>query len=299
MIFCFFLLATFQTFLFTEECFEKKQQLTLEKTFVVGNISCQMGNNLFQVATTLAYAWEHQIEAYFPGLAGDIPHLQHVFFRCNVRNPEGALAKTWAEPSHRYHRIPFKRNVMLDGYFQSEKYFLKYRSKIIEHFQPTEDDTAYILQKYGDLLAHPKAVGVHLRWYFEDGSGNVFIQYGKDYLRKAMARFPKDSLFIICSNNSSFARQNIPNEVQNVVFIENEADYIDLYLLSMCKHNIITNSTFGWWGAWLNTNPEKIVIAPATWLHPMNGPPTEDVVPKSWKKLKAKWGPSPKSETYQ
>jgi hypothetical protein len=188
---------------------------------------------------------------------------------------------------------------MLDGYFQSEKYFVKHKDKIIEHLAPREDDLAYIMQKYGNLLSHPRTVGVHLRWYFEDGIGAVFIQYGKDYLKKAMAAFPKDSLFIVCSNNPNFARKNVPEDIQNVVFIENEPDYIDLYLLSLCKHNIISNSTFGWWGAWLNKNPKKLVIAPATWLHPINGPPAQDVVPKSWKKIKAKWGPSPKPESYQ
>ncbi|MBA3816129.1 MAG: alpha-1,2-fucosyltransferase [Parachlamydiaceae bacterium] len=277
---------------------KRKDYGDIKSGFVIGNISCQMGNNLFQVAATLAYGWEHQIEAYFPGLAGNIPHLQHVFSRCNTNCPEGAFT-TWAEPSHKYHPIPFKNNVMLDGYFQSEKYFQNYRQKIIEHLEPRKEDLNYIMDKYGHLLTQPKTVGVHLRWYFEDGAGSVFIQYGKDYLKKAMAQFPKDSLFIICSNNPAFARKNMPEHITNVIFIENEADYIDLYLLSLCKHNIITNSTFGWWGAWLNNNPRKIVIAPYTWLHPVNGPITKDVVPKSWEKIKAKWGPVSKPETYQ
>jgi hypothetical protein len=90
--------------------FADEIQLSKSKTpFVIGNISCQMGNNLFQVAATLGYAWDHHIEAFFPGLAGNIPHLQHVFFRCNTNYPESKLKCTWAEPSHRYHPIPFKK----------------------------------------------------------------------------------------------------------------------------------------------------------------------------------------------
>lgn len=265
-----------------------RNELKIDHSWVVGNISCQMGNNLFQVAATLAYAWEHDVTPCFPGLAGDIPHLQHVFFRCNTQSPSSHLDKVWAEPSHKFHPIPFKNNVMLDGYFQSERYFVKYRNKLLDHFEPRKDDVDYIMTKYGHLLNHPKSVGIHLRWYFEDGAGAVFIQYGKDYLKKATAKFPKDSLFIVCSNNIEFAKINMPDNLSNVHYIENEPDYVDLYLLSLCKHNIITNSTFGWWGAWLNKHPEKIVIAPYTWLHPVNGPPTQDIVPKAWKKIKAK-----------
>ncbi|MBK9638745.1 MAG: alpha-1,2-fucosyltransferase [Bacteroidetes bacterium] len=62
------------------------------------------------------------------------------------------------------------------------------------------------------------------------------------------------------------------------------ASYEDLYLMSLCKHHIIANSSFSWWGAWLNQNLNKIVIAPSKWMNntPKN---TKDVVPDSWIKI--------------
>lgn len=270
-----------------------------DKGFIIGEVFCQLGNNLFQVATASALAWDNRAEAHFPNIQGDPLHHQHIFSRCNISQPEGVISKIWEEPSHQFHPISFTANMKLVGYFQSEKYFVNQREKILNLFEPCADDVEYIMQKYGHLLTSEKTVGIHVRWYFEDGIGKVFIQYGKDYLKKALSLFPKDSIYIVCSNNPEFARKNIPESTKNVFFIENEPDYIDLYILSLCKHNIITNSTFGWWGAWLNKNPAKKVVAPYDWLHPINGPPTKGVVPKSWKKIKAKWGPSPLPETYQ
>ena len=81
-----------------------------------------------------------------------------------------------------------------------------------------------------------------------------------------MALFPKDSLFVVTSDNIEFARRNIPTDWGRVVFIEDELPYIDFFLQTLCKHNIISNSTFSWWGAWLNENSSKIVVRPRVWL---------------------------------
>ena len=67
-------------------------------------------------------------------------------------------------------------------------------------------------------------------------------------------------------------------------FIENELDYIDLWIMNLCEHNIIANSSFSWWGAWLNQNPDKRVVAPKKWFGPAyNGVhDTKDLYPQSW-----------------
>lgn len=297
-LFLFFYILSYPTVL-TAKLHQDNHDFYGEQSFVIGVVSCQLGNNMFQVAAASALAWDNHVDAYFPGIPNQYKPHKHVFSRCNFGLPESSITSTWQEPSHKYHPIPFTPNMSIVGYFQSEKYFAHHREKILELFKPLDEDVQYIMETYGHLLENPKSVGIHLRWYFEDGAGKVFIQYGRHYLKRAISNFPKDSLFIVCSNNPEFARQNMPKIAKNVVYIENEPDYIDLYLLSLCKNNIITNSTFGWWGAWLNQNPEKKVIAPYDWLHPGNGPSTSGVVPKSWKKIKARWGPSPYPETYQ
>ena len=91
---------------------------------------------------------------------------------------------------------------------------------------------------------------------------------------------------MVSSNNVDYARKAVPSWVKNVIFIQDEPNYIDFYLLSLCKHNIITNSSFGWWSAWLNQNPMKIVVRPAYWV---KGLPTQDVCPEKWISVDAKY----------
>jgi hypothetical protein len=279
-----------------------------EKPFVEAEMIGQLGNNMFIVATTYALAWDNNAEAYFPELKTkyqynwqNIPlNLSHIFFRCNLSSPPRKIAHDWHQPDFRHHPIPFHADMKIHGYVQSEKYFVHHRKRILELFAPHPDDLAYIQKKYQWLLDHPYTVGIQVRENYEEPRGELFIQYGKDYLRNAMRYFPKEALFVMFSNGWDFARENTPEEfADRVVCIENEPHYIDLFLLSFCKHNILTNSTFGWWGAWLNQNPEKIVVVPAEWMNPASGLPTEDVIPKDWVRIAGRYGPLNNPSTFK
>lgn len=250
---------------------------SLLSAFVVGETFGGLGNNLFQVATASALAWDHGVEAYFPKLSHTPKLLQHLFSRCKRFPPDDDISRVWEEISHPFHPIPYHPKMKLCGYFQSYKYFDHRREELLELFAPTKRDMEYIHDHYDWLLQHPKTVGIQIRYYFEDPQGHIFVQYGKDYLDQAISKFAEDSLFIVSTNNLVFAKKEL--EGKKVIFLENEHDYIEFYLLSFCKHNIITNSTFGWWAAWLNRNQGKIVIAPKLWF---NGYDTKDLCPDDW-----------------
>ena len=274
-----------------------------EKPFVIGRVHAQLGNNLFQVATACALAWDHDACPSFPDLISvktdNIPtNYAHVFFRCHTALPDVQLATVWQEPIFSYHPIPFQPNMKICGYFQSEKYFAHHRERLLQLFAPSSEDMDYLDRKYHWLMEHPCTVGVQLRYHYEDPQGISAIQYGKEYLKKATAFFPENALFVISSNDLNFARQNIPDGMTNIYVIEGEPYYLDLFLLSFCKHNMITNSTFGWWSAWLNQNPHKIVVSPSVWMNPARGLPTQDILPDKWIKLDAKWGNSGNPDSY-
>lgn len=261
-----------------------------QKPFVMAAGHCgQLGNQLFQVATACALAWDNNAEPYFPDWHYDYPVNTHVFSRLNKKQPPYEIAFEWGDGSASYNPIPYHNNMKISGYFQCEKYFQHHRKQLLALFAPREDDLVYMKNKYAWLFNDPNTVGIQLRYYKWEFAQDdqTYPQYGIDYLEKAMALFPPTSTFVVSSNNIEFARKNIPAWATNVIFLEDESNYIDLYLLSFCKHNIITNSSFGWWAAWLNQNPKKLVVRPAYW----NGYAgySQDVSPESWIKVYSKY----------
>ncbi len=85
------------------------------------------------------------------------------------------------------------------------------------------------------------------------------------FYKESVSLMVKNTHFLVFSDDVEWCVNNF-DFIEKKTFIRNEKDYEDLYLMSMCNNNIIANSTFSWWGAWLNKNQDKIVIAPKTWF---------------------------------
>jgi hypothetical protein len=104
-----------------------------------------------------------------------------------------------------------------------------------------------------------------------------------DYFEAAMKRIPSGTTFVVFSDDINWCRENFSKDDKNILFIEGNLDYEDISLMSLCDHNIISNSTFSWWAAWLNDNPSKIVIAPKNWFGPAySNLSTEDLYCPGW-----------------
>jgi len=102
------------------------------------------------------------------------------------------------------------------------------------------------------------------------------------YYIKAMERLKdKTDVFVVFSDDIEWCKQNF----SNAVFIENEKDYVEVYLMSLCDNHIISNSSFSWWGAWMNKNENKTVIGPQIWFGPGIGHRTSDILPDNWIKI--------------
>ncbi|MCB1119190.1 MAG: alpha-1,2-fucosyltransferase [Chlamydiia bacterium] len=254
--------------------------LFADQPFVTAQYWGQLGNQLFQVATACGIAWDNGAEPIFPEIHPESTSFKHFFFRLNCsplpRPIESEYSYNWRDSKP----IPYRPNCKLLGYLQDEKVFRHHRGRLLKLFAAPPSDVRYIRQKYQWLLNHPKTVGVQVRDYIiEVGPSTQYPQYGRDFLEKAMAHFTPDHLFVISSNNVAYVKKCIPSWAKNVYILENEPHFIDFRILSYCKHNIITNSTFGWWAAWLNTNPNKVVITPSLWI---KGRPPAYISPKEW-----------------
>lgn len=258
-----------------------------EQPFVMSYLQGQLGNQCFEIAATLTHAWDNGARPLFLNLANDprcgIPvNREQVFWRIDaspayIEKAEFSyLAKDWV-----YEPIPYHPNMLMCGYFQSEKYFRKYKDTICALFAPKPEIVNYLTNKYGHILSHPKTVSIHVRTYPHDPKHQFWTLNGRGYVEKAVAHFDPDSLFVVFSDNIPWCKKYLQGVAKNMIYIEREAHYHDFYLMSFCQHNIISNSTFSWWAAYLNKNPDKIVIAPKKWIQ-SNQKVSEEIIPEEW-----------------
>ena len=266
-----------------------------EPCFIIGDIQYQLGNQMFQVAAVYSLALDHHCQAYFPDLATEFwwnfsTNREQIFWRLDTSKPVKPFELHFFEPHYNYTPIPFTPYMRIRGLFQSEKYFVHHKQEILDLFAPSKEIQKYLKSKYKDLLRLPVTVGLHVRTYLDDyghlpNNRDLHHFVGIGYYERAIEKFPEDTVFVVFSDRIEWCKENFAHIPRRFIYIENEAYYHDLYLMSMCTHQIIANSSFSWWGAYLNLNPNKIVIAPTRWVNPDWGYRTQDVIPESWIKV--------------
>lgn len=163
----------------------------------------------------------------------------------------------------------YNKNLFIKaGFWQNERYFIAI-SDIIKKDYTFKKNYSDIFQ---DTIIKNNSVAIHLRRgdylseYYSGRYHDLTSSYYYIEAIKYMSDKIKDPYFYIFSDDLKWCKQQFSN-IKNIVFIENtEGAAHELYLISLCKHQIIANSTFGWWGAWLNNNEKKIVICPKKWF---------------------------------
>ncbi|MGM1056998.1 MAG: alpha-1,2-fucosyltransferase [Bacteroidota bacterium] len=180
----------------------------------------------------------------------------------------------------------------LYGSWQSEKYFDKIEDDIRNLFSFKTIDVEN--KKIAIEMGNQTSIAVHIRR--GDYSGNDLYAgiCTEEYYSKAISlifdkiKYQKRIMFYIFSDDKEFAanfirKYKVPSKL--IEINKGVNSYKDMYLMSNCKHNIIANSSFSWWGAWLNVNPDKIVIAPNRWFGKGSEENYKDIVPFSWEKI--------------
>lgn len=167
------------------------------------------------------------------------------------------------------------QHVYLDGYWQSEKYFLDIKQQLLAEVDLSTIETA------ADAVALPSenTVAVHIRrgdFISKNSSQALSI----DFVNQAMLEFGTNVDFMFFSDDINWCKDNIKGD--NLAFANNKSDLQDLKQMSEAAHNIIANSTFSWWSAWLNKNESQRVIAPQPWT---NENTHKDILPASWETI--------------
>lgn len=171
-----------------------------------------------------------------------------------------------------YQEVLRSDNVFYDGYWQNEKNFLSIRSKILQSFSfPVFEEE--VNRQLACKLKSVKAASCHIRRgdYLKD---KVYGVCTSIYYERAISQLNKlanPDLYCIFSDDIEWCKTNIKPFLENkdVVFVDwnkGPNSYKDMQLMSLCHYNIIANSSFSWWGAWLNNHPDKIVLAPEKWM---------------------------------
>lgn len=189
-----------------------------------------------------------------------------------------------------YHAQLFNnKNSYFVGFWQTEKYFKSIEQQLREElvFKNALDNEN---QKIAHLIADCNAVSLHVRRgdYVKARRVDTFGSVcSLDYYNKAVEHIQSridNPRFFVFSDDMLWVKENI--KLNNAVYVDinrGKNSFKDMHLMSLCKHNIIANSSFSWWGAWLNANESKIVVAPSVWVRCHEMP---DVVPDSWLQIK-------------
>jgi hypothetical protein len=267
-------------------------------TFKDLGIMGELGNQFFQIACTLAQAQKRNDIYVFPKWFCKKSQIDYSNFFVNSINEQKYVDYSMFK-DYRYEKIPYREiptfaeeNINLRGYFQSEKYFENVKEEVKKMFTPV--DSVYEKIKKIDFS---NSVSLQVRFYDRNRLGGNPLNFGHEnpegyhnlakeggYFSEAIKYFGPNKTYIINSNNPILAKQllNLPDAITLDSKIYNNID--QFFIQTLCEHNVISNSTFGWWGAYLNNNPDKIVFAPKRWFtfEQVN---TEEIFPKEWRVL--------------
>lgn len=175
------------------------------------------------------------------------------------------------------------------GCFQSYKYFEEYRELILQEFNFSMKSLSEKTKELADVINRCESVCIHVRrgdylnGYYYELLGKVC---NKDYYKRAVEIIKENvnnPCFFVFSDDLDYVKANLKMEnAVSVSFNRYNDSWQDMYLMSICKHNIIANSTFSWWGAWLNKNPNKIVVAPNRWFADKTD---DEIIPTGWLRI--------------
>ena len=253
--------------------------------------SGRLGNQMFQYAATKAQALRLNVNCYLPDHTAikqdgcfDYTNNKWIQYKLDLYDCFNISApllnqtenNLYAESNFSYETLILEvsDNTAIDGYFQSYKYFEDCRDVIYKEFAFKDEISSKCkleISKYtnpvaihirrGDQVAHP-------------GMWNVSLEY----IQAALEQFADEEYtFLIFSDDIEWCKQVFP---EGVVFIEGNDQYEDLCLMSLCNHNVISNSSYSWWAAYLNQNKNKKVVAPSNWFIPAK--PLTDLYPSNW-----------------
>jgi hypothetical protein len=262
-------------------------------------ITCRLmgglGNQLFQIFATISLAMQYNKPFYFlkeyqlgnrhtywntPFMSALQPFLREGYFPGSRVLKETSFVFNHLTPN-------WNNAVCLDGYFQSYKYFEHFARQICKLLRldntkllyTHDEDTVSIHFRLGDYKKLAHIYPILGRSYYETAIAHILCEDAK--VKKIMYFCEEHEMVEIETEVIPYLKKTF----DKLVFVkcpERLDDWEEMIIMSNCKHNIIANSTFSWWGAYLNSNPNKIVTYPREWFQKMTDINTRDLCPPQW-----------------
>lgn len=246
-----------------------------------------LGNQMFEVAAAASLAKDNNAqlvvnpnEHILPNQGRNVNnYTSNIFSRVALdKNPPLKAQYSWDKIG--YKPIPYQPNVKLGGHYQSFKYFHHNRDYIKSLFAPSKEMQMKILFTYGSIAEQVTAIQVRRGDYYKFPDHHPLLT--ADYYAKAV-KLANPSRVWIFSDDINWCKENL--HFNCPVDYQKGEDYEEMYLMSFCKNLIISNSSFGWWAAYLNNRPDVQVYVPSTWFGPAliaDGFQMDDLVLKEW-----------------
>ena len=263
-------------------------------------ISCNLmgglGNQLFQIAATIAFSLQNNIPFIFPYSeklnAGKVrPTYWDTFFvalknkttfNTSVTNTSLYAMPKYIEPSFQYSKIPKYNNFMIQGYFQSPMYFEAHGPEIFEMMGVREHQIDLMFE-YPEYFQNIDTISLHFRLgdYKEKQEFHPIMPF--EYYDNALRlisewKLKVSTILYFCEEEDNAHVETIIHKLKSkydvFLFLKVNTsipDWKQLILMSCCKTNVIANSSFSWWAAYLNSNTEKQVFYPSIWCGPQMG----------------------------
>ncbi len=292
--------------------------LYLKNKMIITKLKGGLGNQMFQYAVGRSFGVKYNDETKIDITGYDDPRyvlantprtyrMYSFNLKCDIANneeiiknkyPFGIFSKALRFINYRvfkngsivdYKPTYFKnKHTYIDGYFQSEKNFINVKEEIRKEFKIKKELETEVFVSEKSKIDTNNSVSVHIRRGDYVNEKNTNAYHGTtphEYYIKAIETINskvKNPIFYFFSDDIDWVKKEFGAE-DNYVFISNPKlqDFEELMLMSYCSHNIIANSSFSWWGAWLNDNPNKIVIAPKKWVN-VEPNPHPNILPETW-----------------
>ena len=267
----------------------------MSKYNVIIPLDKNLGNQMFQWAFARSLQEAFDIDVYF-----DKKHLLklqefYLYEKLKTNNIFKYIFKNQKYyqkyneiNSYKYDKeaLNIVNNTIINGSFQTEKYFSKIKNLLIKDFSLKIKLDKKQIEILKEIIS---CESVSIEIFKENNeNGNCKIEYYQEAINRINKLCNKDLTLFIFSDDLKMCKKLKLNNKYIIVNSKNKLKNFEL--IKNCKHNIINNSSLSWWGAWLNENPNKVVVAPKPWNISLNNMQEEyDLIPENWERIYANY----------